>query len=41
MLKQVRTVLKVLKVFKGTTSATYYEDGMQVTHSESVIRDLK
>jgi hypothetical protein len=41
VLKQVRTVLKVLKVFRGTTSATYYEDGMMVTHSESVIRDLK
>jgi hypothetical protein len=41
VLKQVRTVLEVLKVYKGTTSATYLENGVMVTHSESVVRDLK
>ncbi len=41
LLKQVRTVLDVMKVFKGTTSATYLEEGVLVTHSETVIRDLK
>jgi hypothetical protein len=41
VLKQVRTVLEVMKVFRGVTSATYYESGAQVTHSASVLRDLK
>jgi hypothetical protein len=40
-LSQVRTVLDVLKVFRGYSSATYVEDGVRVTHSESVVRDLK
>ncbi len=40
VLKQVRTVLEVLKVLRGGTSATYYEDGKLVTHSETVIRDI-
>jgi len=40
ILAQVRTVLEVLKVYRGTTSATYLEDGVIVTHSESVFKDL-
>ena len=38
---QVRTVLDVLKCFRGMTSATYMQDGVQVTHHESVFRDLE
>jgi hypothetical protein len=37
---QVRTVLEVLKVFRGYSSCSYLEDGVLVTHSEMVIRDL-
>jgi hypothetical protein len=40
LVKQTRTVLEVLKVFRGTTSATYLENGVLVTHTETVIRDL-
>jgi hypothetical protein len=39
VLKQVRTVLDVLKVFRMSTSATYIESGALITHSETVIRD--
>jgi hypothetical protein len=38
--KQVRTVLQVLKAYRGSTSASYLEGGVLVTHSESVFRDL-
>ncbi len=41
VLDQVRTVLDVLKCFRGVTSATYLEDGVQVTHYETVFRDLE
>jgi hypothetical protein len=40
VLKQARTVLQVLKAFRGITSASYVEDGVLVTHSESVYQDL-
>ncbi len=39
--KQVRTVLQVLKCFRGVSSATTLEDGVLTTHSESVFRDLE
>jgi hypothetical protein len=39
--KQVHTVLEVLKCYRGTTSATYLEGGVLVTHSQSVFQDLK
>src|SRR5207249_2461231 len=38
--KQARTVLEVLKCFRGVTSATYLEDDVLVTHHESVYHDL-
>jgi hypothetical protein len=38
--KQVRTVLEVLKCYRGSTSATYFEDEVLVTHSEHLYRDL-
>jgi hypothetical protein len=38
--KQARTVIEVLKVFRGYTSVTYAEGGAWVTHGETVIRDL-
>jgi hypothetical protein len=41
ILKQVRTVVEVLKVLRGYTSCTYFEDGALVTHSETVIQDLE
>ncbi|HEY7158513.1 MAG TPA: hypothetical protein VH575_31500 [Gemmataceae bacterium] len=37
--KQVRTVLDVLKAFRVSTSATYLEEGVLVTHSETIVRD--
>jgi len=37
---QIKTIAQVLKVYKGTTTATYIEDGKVVTHSMSIIRDL-
>jgi hypothetical protein len=39
-LEQARVVFKVLKCFKGSTSASYLEDGKLVTHVEKVIKDL-
>jgi hypothetical protein len=39
VLKQVGTVLDVLKVLRLSTSATYIENGALITHSETVIRD--
>jgi hypothetical protein len=41
ILKQIRPVIEVLKVFRGYTSCTYFEDGALVTHSETVIQDLE
>jgi hypothetical protein len=41
ILEQARTVLQVLKCFKGYSSASYFEDGVLVTHGESVFRDLE
>src|SRR5262249_28029951 len=38
---QVKTVFDVLQCFRGHTSATYREGSATVTHSETVIRDLK
>jgi hypothetical protein len=40
ILKQVRTVARVLKCFRGFTSATFQQDGVWVTHAESVFQDL-
>jgi hypothetical protein len=37
--KQVRTVLDVLKAIRVSTSATYLEEGVLITHSETVVRD--
>ena len=37
---QIKTIAQVLKVYKGTTTATYIENGKVVTHSVSIIRDL-
>src|SRR5207244_4219999 len=39
VLAQVKTVLDVLKCYKGSTSATYVEDGITVTHQEEVVSD--
>jgi hypothetical protein len=38
--KQVHAFLSVLKVLRGGTSAAYLEDGILVTHSETVFKDL-
>ncbi len=40
ILAQVRTVLEVLKVYRGSVSITYPEGGAVVTHGESLYRDL-
>jgi hypothetical protein len=41
ILEQVQGVAEVLKVLRSYTSATYVEEGLVVTHSEIVIRDLE
>ncbi len=41
VVRQVRTVLSVLKCYSGASSATTLEDGVLTTHSESVFRDLE
>jgi hypothetical protein len=40
ILKQVRTVLDVLKCLRGYSSCSYLENGVLVTHGEVVVRDL-
>lgn len=40
VMDQLKTVLEVLKAFKGSTSSTYFEGDAVVTHSESVVRDI-
>ncbi len=40
ILKQARTVIDILKCFRGYQSATYVEDKALVTHGEAVYRDL-
>ena len=41
MIKQGKVAFEVLKCFKGSTSASFLEDGKLVTHSEIVIKDLE
>jgi hypothetical protein len=41
IMPQLKTVFEILKCFRGVTSATYYEDGMRVTHAEIFVEDLK
>ncbi len=41
ILDQVRTVLEVLKCFRGYTSCTYLEDKVWVTHGEMVFQDIR
>lgn len=41
IMSQVKMVVEVLQVYKGTTSATYPEEGRLVTHSVSIVRDLE
>jgi len=38
--RQVKTVVAVLKCFKGVTAATYFEGDVLVTHTLAVTRDL-
>ncbi len=40
VLKQVRTVLRVLKCLRTSTSSTSQEDGVWVTHGETFFHDL-
>jgi hypothetical protein len=37
---QVMAAIEVLTVFRGYSSISYFEDGVLVTHSETMIRDL-
>lgn len=39
IIRHVRAVLDALKAVRGSTSATYIQDGALITHSEVVIRD--
>jgi hypothetical protein len=41
IIKQVRTVLDVLKVIRSYSSVTYFDGNVLVTHSETVIEDVK
>jgi hypothetical protein len=38
---QVKVLVEVLKVYRSTTSATYFEGKVLVTHTESLIKDVK
>ncbi len=38
--KQVRTALRILQVVRTHASISYVEDGVTVTHTETIIRDL-
>jgi hypothetical protein len=40
VMDQLKTILEVLKVFKGSSSSTYFEGDALVTHSETVVRDI-
>jgi hypothetical protein len=40
ILKQVRTGLEILKVFRSFASVSYFENKVLVTHSETVFKDL-
>jgi hypothetical protein len=40
-LKVARVVMEVLKCLRGWTSATYLEDGVTITHVETVYKDLE
>ncbi len=39
IIRHVRAVFDALKAIRGSTSATYIQDGARITHSEVVIRD--
>jgi hypothetical protein len=39
IIRHARVLLKALKAIRGSTSATYIENGALITHSEVVIRD--
>lgn len=41
VLKQVRTVFEVLKCLRSYSSATYQQNGVWITHRETLIRDLE
>ena len=41
IIRQARTVMDVLKCFRGYSSVTYVEDKVTVTHGESVFKDLE
>ena len=41
ILDQIHTGIKILQCFRGYSSATWLEDGVQVTHFESHWEDLK
>jgi hypothetical protein len=41
VIEQVQVLMDVLKVLRSHSSATYVEDGVVVTHGETVIRDVK
>ncbi|MCE9548423.1 MAG: hypothetical protein K8T25_23355 [Planctomycetia bacterium] len=40
ILTQIKEGTELLKAFRGMTSATYLEDGVQVTHNEAVFQDV-
>lgn len=40
ILDQIHTGFEIAKCFRGISSVTYIEDGVTVTHSESVFKDL-
>ena len=41
MRDQFATVLQVLQVLRSFSSATYIENGVVVTHHETIIQDLE
>ncbi len=40
IISQVHTVLEIIKCYRGSSSVTYVEGDVRVTHSESVFEDL-
>ncbi|MFO0878572.1 MAG: hypothetical protein U0840_14625 [Gemmataceae bacterium] len=40
LLKQARVIAEILKCYKGSSSASYLEDGKLVTHGQATVKDL-
>ena len=41
ILRQVLEGVQLLKAFRSAQTETYLEDGVQVTHSQTIVRDVE